>query len=680
MLIKSIEMKNFRQYRDTKMSFSCDETRNVTIVKGDNGAGKTTLAQAFLWCLYGETDFRDKEVLNRKVRELMNKDATKVVSVKLEVKYNGKDYLISRTQKYDKKFTAVHAESSNLAIYMIENGNTKHVDNVEKGYLIKKMLPKELSRFFFFDGEQIRVMSEDIDKGKSKDFKEAVQGLVGLIGMQNALRHMKPSSSLNTVIGYYEKQIDSKGDKKLSENSNKIHEKEDKKELLTKQIDEIELELKVKEAKKESLWQKIQASNSSIEIKEKYKKAKKKYDNLNEQRPRCINEKVLDAFRTNLYDFMTKSLIDFTIDEINKINKEETEKKALYRLETNTVKEILKSGKCICGEPLVEGDFHYENLLKLLQIVPKKSLGAKLDEIKNQSENIKHNAKNYYKKYSNMLEDFEELENQISVAADEESSLYNQLTDTTEGEKARIEYEKIKRDIISLQSTITSKKAAIITINKDIARLNEERKKLININSTNAKYIKASNYAKALYESLNKEYTQKEEITKNNLEEKINEIFPKIYDGGMKIEVNNRYDIKVVVDEDDLVDGVVEKNTAQRYSIIFAFITSIISMAKEKAQEEAETMLLLENDTKQAEILRNEGFPLVMDAPLSNFDKTRIKQICSMLPEVAKQVIFFIKDTDGDVAESHLEDRILKRYEIAKVNDSSVESVIKEIN
>ena len=71
------------------------------------------------------------------------------------------------------------------------------------------MLPKELSRFFFFDGEQIRVMSEDIDKGKSKDFKEAVQGLVGLIGMQNALRHMKPSSSLNTVIGYYEKQIDS---------------------------------------------------------------------------------------------------------------------------------------------------------------------------------------------------------------------------------------------------------------------------------------------------------------------------------------------------------------------------------------------------------------------------------------------------------------------------------------
>ena len=148
----------------------------------------------------------------------------------------------------------------------------------------------------------------------------------------------------------------------------------------------------------------------------------------------------------------------------------------------------------------------------------------------------------------------------------------------------------------------------------------------------------------------------------------------------MKIEVNNRYDIKVVVDEDDLVDGVVEKNTAQRYSIIFAFITSIISMAKEKAQEEAETMLLLENDTKQAEILRNEGFPLVMDAPLSNFDKTRIKQICSMLPEVAKQVIFFIKDTDGDVAESYLADRILKRYEIAKVNDSSVESVIKEIN
>ena len=64
MIIKSITLKNFRQYQDAKIEFSTDPEKNITIIMGDNGTGKTTLAQAFQWALYGTTEFQISEVIN----------------------------------------------------------------------------------------------------------------------------------------------------------------------------------------------------------------------------------------------------------------------------------------------------------------------------------------------------------------------------------------------------------------------------------------------------------------------------------------------------------------------------------------------------------------------------------------------------------------------------------------
>lgn len=74
--------------------------------------------------------------------------------------------------------------------------------------------------------------------------------------------------------------------------------------------------------------------------------------------------------------------------------------------------------------------------------------------------------------------------------------------------------------------------------------------------------------------------------------------------------------------------------------------------------------------------MKGDTYPLVMDAPLSDFDKTRIGTICNLLPVVAEQVIIIIKDTDGDLAEEHMCDRIGRRYTIERVRD--YESIVRE--
>ena len=68
MLLESITLENFRQFRHESIDFAQgDNGKNVTIIIGENGTGKTTFAQAFFWCMYGETEFSDKNMLNKLV-------------------------------------------------------------------------------------------------------------------------------------------------------------------------------------------------------------------------------------------------------------------------------------------------------------------------------------------------------------------------------------------------------------------------------------------------------------------------------------------------------------------------------------------------------------------------------------------------------------------------------------
>jgi DNA sulfur modification protein DndD len=157
-------------------------------------------------------------------------------------------------------------------------------------------------------------------------------------------------------------------------------------------------------------------------------------------------------------------------------------------------------------------------------------------------------------------------------------------------------------------------------------------------------------YAKVIWEQLKTTYDEKEEEVRLELEARINKIFENIYDGGIQISVDERYNIitNIVTDSGDYMSDL-EKNTAQSYAIIFAFIAGIIEMAKNNNKDET-----------------NDGFPLVMDAPLSAFDKERIKRICTVLPTIAEQVIIFIKDTDGDIAEEYMDSIIGKKWLIKK--------------
>ena len=133
MLLESIKLVNFRQFRNETISFAQDQDKNVTIILGENGTGKTTFAQAFFWCLYGETNFSDKIIINRLVANELTPGKTEKVEVTLKLKHGDVSYTLIRQQDYHKDYSnKIRGDNTVFDIAIKDpNGNTTYVKKTQ---------------------------------------------------------------------------------------------------------------------------------------------------------------------------------------------------------------------------------------------------------------------------------------------------------------------------------------------------------------------------------------------------------------------------------------------------------------------------------------------------------------------------------------------------------------------
>lgn len=118
--------------------------------------------------------------------------------------------------------------------------------------------------------------------------------------------------------------------------------------------------------------------------------------------------------------------------------------------------------------------------------------------------------------------------------------------------------------------------------------------------------------------------------------------------------------ISVIIDEKYRVhysDIKTEESDGLKAVKSFAFIASLVSMAKDKILDDQEMQL-------------GQVYPLVMDAPFSNVDEIHIDNICKILPRTANQVIMAVMKKDWDYAADDLDRFVGRSYVIAKDVDA----------
>jgi len=659
MLLKKLKLDNFRQFKgQQEIVFSTDKNKNVTVIMGENGSGKTSLAQAFTWCLYGETEFKDKSVINRIVSGQMLPNHKANVRVDIYLEHKGTDYCISREQNYQKDLQGqLKPSQATFNISYKKGGQQEFLPPVEADLRMKEILPQELSRYFFFDGERIDKMSKEIQKGKSKEFAQAVRGLLGLSAFIAALDHLNPRSKYG-VIGSYNASYDSSSDSKIGKYSEEIEQADQQLSSIEKRLVEIESEVQIAQDKCDELTLQIEKHKDS-ELLQKEKEQKQEKIKKIKQASGATLASITKLFNTNASSYFAKSMIKDSLEHLSKAQKLD---KGVPDIHARTIDFLIKRGICLCGTKVETGNDAYMKLNDILNFIPPQSIGSTIGQFVSESEVRTKTAPSMYDEIKNEYTILREYETDIDDLTNEIKRIEDKLVgmanvSTLQSELMR--YEQVVRDRNSEKDGLNIQRGSFETKRK----LSEtERSELSLRDKKNRKIEIYKAYAQYMFDELTNIYEQNENEVRSRLENNINEIFKNIYEGGLSLTIDENYNIQVLVNEFEEYSSDVETSTAQSISIIFAFISGIIKIAREtyESSEESESSI---------KMLESEPYPLVMDAPLSSFDKRRIQNVCEALPQIANQVIFFIKDTDGELAEQHMGIKVGKRYLFDKKNE-----------
>ena len=488
---------------------------------------------------------------------------------------------------------------------------------------------KDLSRYFFFDGERIEKMSKDISNGKkAADFADAVKGLLGLNGMYSAIQHFNPRVR-TSVISSYESSYNSQSNAKIKEYTDIINRCNAEIEQIDARIEELDSEIETATARKTDKVKELKQYEEGEKLQEEREKLQRKIAAAEKSKANVYKLMSKD-FNGNLSSFFSISLIQRALELLSE---KDFAGKDIPYMHAKTIEYLLKQKVCLCGTHLDEGTIPYTKVKELIDFLPPQSISTTIGDFKKESKRRAVDKKDLYGQLSDHMAVISQQDDDLIELRDDLAIVEGKLS----GGDVRDKVRAINHEIQLCDQTIAKDRAerdrkiaerARKETERD--RADTERRNLTLLDEANKKIEIYKTYAERIYKELLVEYSTSEEKIRTRLQTTINDIFKQIYNGGLYLEIDDKYHISVYVTD---YEGDVETSTAQSISVIFAFITGIIKMARDNRNSTDE-------DTK---LLSSEPYPLVMDAPLSAFDKRRIKTVCEALPETAEQVIIVQK-------------------------------------
>ncbi len=645
MIINNLEMYNFRQYVGKQsIDFSTDPDKNVTVLIGINTAGKTTIIRAFEWCLYGKNGFEDQVLLNSEVRNNMNPGDVQETYVAVKFTYDGRIHTLKRTFKYtctertvkdDKvEVTLKKTPEENLTLnYLQSDGQTKTpVDRSNITETMDRVIPKDLSDYFFFGGERISSIANRTDLSK------AVRGLMRLDILENAREH------LSKVLRTFKNSIDTSGDA----NAQKA---QDSKATYIEQLKGYESD-KENADQQMKYWQQkeneynVELSKSNIE---QVKKAKEERDRtnkaLNREKERLdLNKKaIVSAFNNRPYAFFGMPAIKKSLELLEQV-KDSTE--SIPGMDQDAIDYLLNRGYCICGTKLDPGSIPLQKVQAERRKLPPEHIGAVVMNYKTKSEGYLSGSEDFCKNITEKYKEYRETKRQIGLLEDEVAKQSDLIIDDTDAKAIENNRRNAHAHYLEAQADFSAAVAHIGSCNTNIKNCDSAIDKFVKSSVKNQRIAKLISYSEEVHKWLDETYREKEDVVRTELQKRVNDNFSKMYHGERSIIIDDKYRVKYSDVKTDESDGLKAVKS-------FAFIASLVSMAKDKILDDSDVKL-------------GQDYPLVMDAPFSNVDEIHIDNICKILPHTSNQVIMAVMKKDWDYAATNLSSYVGMSYEIAK--------------
>lgn len=358
MRIETLTLNQYRQYRDCKIDFK-KPLRNgfdLNVLVGLNGAGKTNIANAICWCLWDiEPDLAlqgkntGKGRLNDKTRERLKTLGKTTGEVRVELKislddYGNEELIVARTcecaiesgLEHQSKVTVTHASPDKYEGRKVE---VFHGEDAELE--IESYLPRDISSYLIFDGEQLTGYFRSDRAAKVKTAMLALSGV----------------GKLNVALEHHAKQL-ADIDRGVSDHSHEVGEWETRKRNAETAYAQNETNISEYAAQSDKLRESIEKLTEFIGSHKNVPELIKQKEYLDGALQRIKNSfaRIKDEKCELIRSYYPALAVFPTAMKLKSFIGKKREKSELPPpLKREFFEEILKIGKCrVCGEALSE--------------------------------------------------------------------------------------------------------------------------------------------------------------------------------------------------------------------------------------------------------------------------------------------------------------------------------------
>lgn len=177
--LRSLTMNNFGPYYG-RHTIDINFNNGVAFIWGDNGLGKTSILNAFRYVLWDEILSRTHSVIpSYKFVNLRSVEEDEDMSVEVVLESNNHKYIINRgLERIGGSGTS--ERDYRPTFNMLQDNCPLPQENAIK--ILSSILPKEISRFYLFDGELMAEYEKLLDPANTdgEKIKKSIEDLLGM--------------------------------------------------------------------------------------------------------------------------------------------------------------------------------------------------------------------------------------------------------------------------------------------------------------------------------------------------------------------------------------------------------------------------------------------------------------------------------------------------------------------
>lgn len=617
MKLKRIRVENFRQFYGTQvLEVAGESEKNVTLVHAENGIGKTTLLNAILWCFYGETTKkfeRAEEIVN--FQAASEKVSSACVEVALE--HDGNDYLVQRT------FTARSGKrgDSSLHANKIVRGVYTPLDASES--FINSVVPKEMARYYFFDGEQAETFSSETNY---KVVGQAIRNMLGCNLVENAIQDLEASvGSINDLIG------EVPGDSEIEEVTKRLNgidnRHRNQKEELQRKIEEQEaLEDQIR-----SILDKLREAEGAKGI-QKLRDEKVLQLRKVEDRLKLAQSAVVKWVGTKTIPLIATRLNQ---DTLSFINEQSLKGRIPSPYNEEFVRGLLSAEQCVCDRPLKAGTAEWKAVSQLLKEAATADLLGRIVRARSRIGTLRESRadapkllENEQKTIASCLGERRTLEQQIG-------ELGKQLENIPTKEIA--EREKAHQELAQRAKKVTEEIGALNHTISQLDRLKKESQsqldKLAGTSAKTRRLMVRRALADRGAELLELLLHQHEDDARKTIADLINKILETTARREYRFAFRDNFAMELL-----FPDGrSVPRSGGENQLMTLAFIAALIQFSLDRSKAKGDELFV-----------PGVVAPLVLDSPFGQLDKKYRIDTAMFIPKMASQVVLLVSSSQGD--------------------------------